>query len=30
MEKENKYVLLHLKLIAYSFCGVISKLASGN
>ena len=30
MEKVNKYVLLHLLLFAYSFCGVFSKLASGN
>ena len=30
MKKINKYVLLHLLLFAYSFCGVFSKLASRN
>lgn len=28
--KINKYVLLHILLFFYSFCGVFSKLASGN
>lgn len=30
MKKMNKYVLLHLLLFFYSFCGVFSKLASAN
>jgi len=28
--KINKYVILHILLFFYSFCGVFSKLASGN
>lgn len=28
--KINKYVLLHILLFFYSFCGVFSKLASNN
>lgn len=30
MKKVNKYLLLHLLLFAYSFCGVFSKLAAQN
>lgn len=30
MNKANKYILLHLLLFAYSFCGVFSKLAAQN
>lgn len=30
MKKINKYVLLHLLLFFFSFCGVFSKLASAN
>lgn len=30
MKKVNKYVLLHLLLFFFSFCGVFSKLAATN
>lgn len=30
MKKFNKYIYLHLLLFFFSFCGVFSKLASGN
>lgn len=30
MKKINKYILLHLLLFFFSFCGVFSKLASQN